>query len=216
MNCGCVLHRYINRSWLAWSSNIAGIRRSSTENLRALKATDTRLQRSREARMQVEEDHRKVLQESEVANNKLQEDQGPLLVGCPRLLIQYIPYLQAVPPSSTWGRAMPWWQGPTYHGFHSTLVLCSCTIRIWLVNLFFISVENNKYRGGIRDVAEVSLNGYDLIRILGHCWEGGFDTCITTPVYYQSTLLLSKWGIFVLCNELCGWRGPQAATGQAT
>ena len=24
--------------------------------------------------------------------------------------------LQAVPPSATWGRAMPWWQGPTYHG----------------------------------------------------------------------------------------------------
>jgi hypothetical protein len=45
--------------------------------------------------------------------------EGPPLVGCPRLLIQYIrsypPYLQAVPPSATWGRAMPWWQGPTYH-----------------------------------------------------------------------------------------------------
>ena len=24
--------------------------------------------------------------------------------------------LEAVPPSATWGRAMPWWQGPTYHG----------------------------------------------------------------------------------------------------
>jgi len=23
---------------------------------------------------------------------------------------------EAVPPSATWGRAMPWWQGPTYHG----------------------------------------------------------------------------------------------------
>ena len=44
----------------------------------------------------------------------------PPLVGRPRLLIQYIrsypPYLEAVPPSATWGRAMPWWQGPTYHG----------------------------------------------------------------------------------------------------
>ena len=28
-----------------------------------------------------------------------------------------IPYrLEAVPPSATWGRAIPWWQGPTYHG----------------------------------------------------------------------------------------------------
>ena len=45
---------------------------------------------------------------------------GPPLVGCPRLLIQYIrscpSILEAVPPSATWGRAMPWWQGPTYHG----------------------------------------------------------------------------------------------------
>jgi hypothetical protein len=45
---------------------------------------------------------------------------GPSLVGCLQLLIQYIrsnpPYLQAVPPSATWGRAMPWWQGPTDHG----------------------------------------------------------------------------------------------------
>jgi len=41
----------------------------------------------------------------------------PQLVGCPRLLIQYIrsdpPHLQADPRSSGWGRAMPWWQGPT-------------------------------------------------------------------------------------------------------
>jgi hypothetical protein len=46
---------------------------------------------------------------------------GPPLVGCPRLLIQNIrscpPYLQAVPPSATWGRAMPWWRGPTYGNF---------------------------------------------------------------------------------------------------
>jgi hypothetical protein len=24
--------------------------------------------------------------------------------------------LEGVPPSATWGRAMPWWHGPTYHG----------------------------------------------------------------------------------------------------
>jgi hypothetical protein len=51
---------------------------------------------------------------------------GPSLVGRPRLLTQYIhscfPYLQAVPPSATWGRAMPWWQGPTYHGFSTTTI----------------------------------------------------------------------------------------------
>jgi hypothetical protein len=45
---------------------------------------------------------------------------GPPLVGCPRMLIQnirsYPPYLEVVSPSATWWRAMPWWQGPTYHG----------------------------------------------------------------------------------------------------
>jgi hypothetical protein len=39
----------------------------------------------------------------------------PSLVGCPRLLFQYIrsypPYPEDFPPSATWWRAMPWWQG---------------------------------------------------------------------------------------------------------
>jgi hypothetical protein len=52
----------------------------------------------------------------------------PPLVGCLRLLIQYIhsyiSYLEAVPPSATWGRAVLWWQGPTYQG---TLEKYSCT-----------------------------------------------------------------------------------------
>ena len=26
--------------------------------------------------------------------------------------------LEAVHPSATWGRAMPWWHGPTYHGHY--------------------------------------------------------------------------------------------------
>jgi hypothetical protein len=39
---------------------------------------------------------------------------GPLLVGCPRLLIKYrsyLPHPEDFPPSTTWGRAMLWWQG---------------------------------------------------------------------------------------------------------
>jgi hypothetical protein len=28
--------------------------------------------------------------------------------------------LEAVPPSATWGRAMLWWKGPTYHGQKTT------------------------------------------------------------------------------------------------
>ena len=51
----------------------------------------------------------------------------PPLIGCPRLLVQYIrsysPYLEAVSPSATWrrhdvvtGTQLSLWQGPTYHG----------------------------------------------------------------------------------------------------
>ena len=42
---------------------------------------------------------------------------GPPLVGCPRLLTQYIfsytPYRVVVSPPSTWGHATLWWQEPT-------------------------------------------------------------------------------------------------------
>jgi hypothetical protein len=40
---------------------------------------------------------------------------GPLLVDCARLFIQHIRSIlqnwRGSPPSATWGRAMPWWQG---------------------------------------------------------------------------------------------------------
>jgi hypothetical protein len=42
----------------------------------------------------------------------------PPLVGCPRMFIQYVrsypPYMEAVSPSATWGRVMPWWQHWTH------------------------------------------------------------------------------------------------------
>jgi hypothetical protein len=59
---------------------------------------------------------------------------GPHLVGCPRLLIQYIfsypPYPQDFPPSAPWGCAMPWWQGRLY--CLKILVTCTfkCSIRV--------------------------------------------------------------------------------------
>ena len=31
--------------------------------------------------------------------------------------------LEAVPTSATWGRAMPWWQGPTHHGILHLLMV---------------------------------------------------------------------------------------------
>jgi hypothetical protein len=48
------------------------------------------------------------------------QSEGPPMAGCPRLLIPCIrscpPYLKAASPFATWGCAMTWWQGPTYHG----------------------------------------------------------------------------------------------------
>jgi hypothetical protein len=66
---------------------------------------------------------------------------GPHLVGCPWLLIQYNrsypPYLQAVPPSATWGRAMPWWQGPTYHCDRDPLITVTGThLSLWQENTY--------------------------------------------------------------------------------
>jgi len=31
--------------------------------------------------------------------------------------------LEAAPPPATWGRAMPWWHGPAYHGLTQNPVL---------------------------------------------------------------------------------------------
>jgi len=50
----------------------------------------------------------------------------PPLGGGRCVFIQYIynhpPHPEAVLQSATWGRAMLWWQGPTYHGFRSIQV----------------------------------------------------------------------------------------------
>ena len=35
------------------------------------------------------------------------------------LYSQLLSILEACVPSATWRRAMPWWKGPTYHGFYS-------------------------------------------------------------------------------------------------
>jgi hypothetical protein len=37
------------------------------------------------------------------------------------IYLQLLSILEAVPPSATWGRAIPWWQGPIYHGSHFLL-----------------------------------------------------------------------------------------------
>jgi len=49
--------------------------------------------------------------------------------------------LEAVPPSATWGHAMPWWHGPTYHVkaqwlLYVTLALMFRNSRFWPCSVF--------------------------------------------------------------------------------
>jgi hypothetical protein len=54
------------------------------------------------------------------------------------------PILEAVPPSTPWGRAMQWWQGPTYHSHNSSpnflpqLLTVSANLRerAWALTLY--------------------------------------------------------------------------------
>ena len=72
-----------------------------------------------------------VLRRGVVSTSPILQASRQPLVGCPRLLIQYIrsypPYLEAVPSSATWKRAMPWWQGPTYHRDRDPLITVTGT-----------------------------------------------------------------------------------------
>ena len=65
---------------------------------------------------------------------------GPPSVSSPWMLVQYfrnIPsILEAVPPSATWGRAMPWWQGPTYHGIKPTTSINMKNTKVSCANSF--------------------------------------------------------------------------------
>jgi hypothetical protein len=67
--------------------------------------------------------------------------------------------LEAIPPSATWGRAMPWWQGPTYHMVQNTAYKIKVTIiqllRLWCIpgNYYFpknnFELPNTKYKPNI-------------------------------------------------------------------
>ena len=78
---------------------------------------------------------------------------GSPLVGCPRLLIQYIcsylPYPGTVPPFVTWvGRGMPWWQRSVYHELQFTsfqkVYLCSGAKVMEKSALFFFSCYSSQ------------------------------------------------------------------------
>jgi hypothetical protein len=72
---------------------------------------------------------------------------GTPLVGCPRLLIQYIrsypPYLEDFPTSATWGRATLWWQGT--HLTWDTWTLKSGNERGKMFNLLCHKIKRQKY-----------------------------------------------------------------------
>jgi hypothetical protein len=57
--------------------------------------------------------------------------------GCPRLLIQYVrgypPYLEAIPPTATCGRAMPCWLVLSYHWYKSCTGICLQYLNISVV-----------------------------------------------------------------------------------
>jgi hypothetical protein len=49
--------------------------------------------------------------------------------------------LETVRPSATWGRAMPWWQGPTYHGMSHIIFLLN---REFCTNYFVFSLSKRQ------------------------------------------------------------------------
>jgi hypothetical protein len=73
----------------------------------------------------------KFLRQGVVSTSADPQAGGPPLIGCSRLLIQFIrsypPYLEAVPPSATWGCAMPWRQGPTHNCDRDPLITVTGT-----------------------------------------------------------------------------------------
>jgi hypothetical protein len=77
------------------------------------------------------------------------QDGGPPLIGCPRLLIQLLGatpnFWRPSPPSATWGRAMPWWQGThlTWSFYHWT-IKCLATDSILKNKPHTLSRSHNK------------------------------------------------------------------------
>jgi hypothetical protein len=106
----------------------------------------------------------------------------PPIVCCARLLIQYRrrypTYLEAFPPSATWGRSIPWWQGA-----HLTWILSSY--------LYFYVIEllwyGKKFR---RIVTFVSWKCFSWFH---------FVVCFyISPIGIKSKL----WGNFIVANVI--------------
>ena len=106
------------------------------------------------------------------------QPEGPPLVGCPRLFTQYIPsdppYLDAVPATATWRRAMPWWQGPTYrHVIFVTYIFIFCRQRTF----------TRRTGGHCLDLWSTPSSRHYCIRILRDLFP------VTTPVTWRLSVV---------------------------
>jgi hypothetical protein len=95
----------------------------------------------------------------------------------------------AVPPSATWGRAMPWWQGPTYHQTRVITVRICKTIIIQLAGYKYIAIQT------VRRV----------IRTRSSIWHGGsklLDAILTSsPVAARAAAWGKKMQIGLVGND---------------
>jgi hypothetical protein len=75
---------------------------------------------------------------------------GPPLVGCQRLLIQYIrsypPHPEDFPPSANWGRAMPWWQET-----HLTWNMTNIRHYFHSLNVIYFSIVFTKFKFSVKN-----------------------------------------------------------------
>jgi hypothetical protein len=123
------------------------------------------------------------------------QTRGPLLVGCLRLLIQYIgiypPYPETVSPSATWRCTMPWWWGPTYHG--STAATTSTeTFIVYILQEFLFGCSSS-----IVDVVFLLLTAH---------WNKyrPYNLCFILSPLYPTILTFASFKISVLdCTEFC-------------
>jgi hypothetical protein len=84
--------------------------------------------------------------------------------------------LEAVPPPATWGRAMPWWQGPTYHG----------NINAFLSKREFVNVKTRE------TTAVWMVNGFSCLSIRNDPFPDRLVTCRPWNVTFNVLLLLTS------------------------
>jgi len=132
-----------------------------------------------------------------------------------------LPYiLEAVPPSSNWGRAMPWWQGPAHEGwtllyFFIPLWTLPTQARVtWSASAALLHIWIQSPRWNMGKVAPVIfelpwLNSVrkqncNLLNFHWHVNERLKNCDIYSEIYFSSQHYvlnnLSKWSVFTLAS----------------